>query len=686
MLSGRLDAVVLKALEKDPARRYASVAEFSDDIGRYLEGRPVSARRSRLRHSRLWIGRRGRIVFAVTVLLVLAALGGLWYGRRSSGAVPMRPSVAVLGFENLSRQPSSEWLGTALTEMLSTELAAGGRLRTVPGELISRVKLELALPNTGTYTPQTLARLRRSLSTDYVVTGSYLAVSEGKNLQVRLDLRLQDTKNGEIVSAISETRSASDLLTLATGAGALLRLRLGAGELPGSAAGSVRGSMPATAEAARNYAQGLERLRAFDTLAARDLLRNAVTMAPDHALSHAALAEASSLLGYDMEARDEAKKALELSTTLPREDRLPIEGRYFEITRAWDKAVETFRTLHRDYPDNLEYGLQLAGAQTQAGHGRRALETLQSLRRLPPAAQDPRVDVAESEATRAISDLPRARALAARAAHSASLLGFGILAARARLLESRISLEMGDPQHALEAAAVSQSAYQAAGHRQGVAWALIESAGAFTQLGDVGGARAQYEEALGVCRTVGDQSCIGNDLDSLGVLRRRQGDLEGALEMHRQALEIRRSVGDRAGVATAQYNVGNVLEVMGDLPGARQAESEALDLRRLLGLDRTAALTMSRLANIRRRQGELIDARNMHEQAVSRLRAMGDRGGVAMALVNLGLVLRDQGALDRSRAALEEALATRRQQRDPNNTAQALSGACPGGSRSGQVG
>ena len=59
-----------------------------------------------------------------------------------------------------------------------------------------------------------------------------------------------------------------------------------------------------------------------------------------------------------------------------------------------------------------------------------------------------------------------------------------------------------------------------------------------------------------MCRTLGDQSCIGTDLDSLGVLRRRQGDLRGALAMHQEALESRRSVGDRAGVATSLYNLG----------------------------------------------------------------------------------------------------------------------------------
>lgn len=44
-LRGDLDTIVLKALRKEPAERYGSVEAFSDDIGRYLDGHPVSARR-----------------------------------------------------------------------------------------------------------------------------------------------------------------------------------------------------------------------------------------------------------------------------------------------------------------------------------------------------------------------------------------------------------------------------------------------------------------------------------------------------------------------------------------------------------------------------------------------------------------------------------------------------------------
>src|SRR5205085_7490111 len=141
------------------------------------------------------------------------------------------------------------------------------------------------------------------------------------------------------------------LLQLVAASGDMLRRQLGAGELSRSESGTLQGSLPQGGDAARNYAEGLESLRRFDTLAARDLLRNAVTAAPGHALSHAALASASSLLGYDAEARDEARKALDLSAGLNREERLTIEGRYFETTHAWDKAVQTYQQLRTEYPD-----------------------------------------------------------------------------------------------------------------------------------------------------------------------------------------------------------------------------------------------------------------------------------------------------------------------------------------------
>jgi DNA-binding winged helix-turn-helix (wHTH) protein len=58
-------------------------------------------------------------------------------------AVKMRPSVAVLGFRNLSGRQDTKWFSGALAEMLNTELAAGEHLRIIPGEQIARASRDV---------------------------------------------------------------------------------------------------------------------------------------------------------------------------------------------------------------------------------------------------------------------------------------------------------------------------------------------------------------------------------------------------------------------------------------------------------------------------------------------------------------------------------------------------------------
>lgn len=86
-LAGDLDNIVLKALAKEPNRRYGSAAEFSEDIRRYLDGLPVAARTPTLFYlARKYIRRHsGRLVAAALVLLALAAgvVSTLREGRRA---------------------------------------------------------------------------------------------------------------------------------------------------------------------------------------------------------------------------------------------------------------------------------------------------------------------------------------------------------------------------------------------------------------------------------------------------------------------------------------------------------------------------------------------------------------------------------------------------------------------------
>ena len=74
-LRGDLDNIVLKALKKEPERRYSSVEQFSEDIRRHLRGLPVAARSDTLRYRAEKFVRRNPLVVAA-LLIALTALGG----------------------------------------------------------------------------------------------------------------------------------------------------------------------------------------------------------------------------------------------------------------------------------------------------------------------------------------------------------------------------------------------------------------------------------------------------------------------------------------------------------------------------------------------------------------------------------------------------------------------------------
>ena len=76
-LKGDLDNIVLQALRKSPAERYASVAQFSDDIGFYLDGRPVQARGDAPLYLATRFIRRNLAMVLVAMLLLCSLIGGL---------------------------------------------------------------------------------------------------------------------------------------------------------------------------------------------------------------------------------------------------------------------------------------------------------------------------------------------------------------------------------------------------------------------------------------------------------------------------------------------------------------------------------------------------------------------------------------------------------------------------------
>src|SRR5207245_7836711 len=76
-LAGDLDTIVLKALQKDAARRYASVEQFSDDVQRHLQGRPVLARPDTVAYRTRKFVNRHKAGVAAAAFIVATLVGGV---------------------------------------------------------------------------------------------------------------------------------------------------------------------------------------------------------------------------------------------------------------------------------------------------------------------------------------------------------------------------------------------------------------------------------------------------------------------------------------------------------------------------------------------------------------------------------------------------------------------------------
>jgi DNA-binding winged helix-turn-helix (wHTH) protein/tetratricopeptide (TPR) repeat protein len=451
---------------------------------------------------------------AIGVAVLLAASAFVSYrANRQASLSPIaaaskntnfRSSIAVLGFKNLSSSKDADWLSTAITQMLSTEFANGYKVRIIPEETVSRAKLDLALKEKDGYPRETLRALRTDLGSDYVVAGSYLALGDRNSGQVRLDLRLQETISGETLASIAVSGKQSEILDLVIRAGHQMRTKLGT-TVPPDGDVDWRTVLPSNPEAARLYSEGLRHLRLFENLAASELLQKSVILAPDFALGHAALAEAQSALGHEGRAISSAQRALSLSSTLPEDERLEIEGRYYELKHDWAGAIEAYGHLWQDFPDDLESGVKLAAAQTSAGNVKEALATLSSLRSEPAVQQDdPRIDLAEASVVARNADYMRQQALAEEAARKARSSGARLLLARAQLVRGDALTRQSQLEQATQAYSMAQQIFQTAGDREGSATALNNLGLILQKQGHLSSAREKFDQARDYFRQIGD--------------------------------------------------------------------------------------------------------------------------------------------------------------------------------------
>lgn len=459
-----------------------------------------------------------------SALVVLGALGALALWQRArpeqvpaapptaipSPFVPRR-TAAVLAPIGEPARAETAWVGAALAEMLSTELGAGGTLRTVSPASFAEAARELGL-GAGVPAPADLRRLRALLGLDLLVTGKLGVSPPGVPPEAALDLDIREAATGAVLASFRVSGPLAALPDLAGRAGSRLRQLCGVPALPPAQATQVRRLHPDGVEATRLYAEGISRLQTFEFAAAVAALERAAAAEPQSVPIRAALAHALGWAGQSGRARTELAQALEHAASVPRELQLVIESDYREMTGEWRRAVEITRSLHVLYPDNLAYGLSLATLLASHGQADEAEHVLAELRQLPdPLGQDPRIDLAEAWMHE--SDLTAKLAAASRAAERARVLGARLLLASARIQQGRAYRGLGKPEEALAAFVEAWRLREAAGETSGVGKALRHVAAVERDRGHLEEAATHLASAVAIARRLGELGQL------VGVLR-----------------------------------------------------------------------------------------------------------------------------------------------------------------------
>jgi tetratricopeptide (TPR) repeat protein len=134
-LNSDLDNIVLMAMRKEPERRYASVDQLADDIRRYLDGRPVVARKDSLTYRAGKFVRRNRLAIAAAVLVFGALVAGVAISLHQA-----RQAIAARSLTEAQRRTADRERARAEAEALvaRTEEERSARRLTQMVELADR--------------------------------------------------------------------------------------------------------------------------------------------------------------------------------------------------------------------------------------------------------------------------------------------------------------------------------------------------------------------------------------------------------------------------------------------------------------------------------------------------------------------------------------------------------------------
>jgi serine/threonine-protein kinase len=187
-LRGDLDNIILMAMRKEPERRYGSVAQFSGDIRRHLEGLPLIAHKDTASYRASKFIRRHRLGVSAAALIILAIVTGLLVSVWQAGNARRQRDLAQrerLAAERLNffLQRMLSFSNQSITSVWPVTQKRNVTVNEMLDQIVPQVDVELAGQ------PAVRAQVLRTIGNAYASQGQY--DSAEKSLRAALDVQAQ---------------------------------------------------------------------------------------------------------------------------------------------------------------------------------------------------------------------------------------------------------------------------------------------------------------------------------------------------------------------------------------------------------------------------------------------------------------------------------------------------------------
>ena len=657
-----LSDITAKCMQMEPAQRYQSTLGIQRDIDSWRGG---STRRIELPPEQKPApaptpSPRSRVASMVAGAALVALIGGGIYAVRKyvvpSGtgpAIPVTPlhSLAILPFHNATSDPKLDWVGSAMADMLSTDVGQSASVRAVSSERVGQVLKDLHITPQSDLDASTIGRIANQSNVDTVVSGSYAQLGD----RIRIDARIQDLKRGTTNNVREEAAGEKEIFTAVDRLANQIRGNLSVSknllkELQEHAFKPSTASIPAL----RAYNQGLQESRAGNNAAAVQSFQAAIKEDGQFALAYAKLAQAYSDLGQDEDAEPAAQKAISLSASLPMQEKYLIQASYDRIEKDYPKAIEAYQNLVKVSPTNTDYLFELGTAYENTGAYDKAKEMFLKVVELDPKRIAGlralgRVQIESGNPQAGLEYLTRAQALSIELQDDAE---------RAQILQAMgvAYATMQRPDDALKNLQESLDIKTRLRMKKGIADSLQMMGSIYDGTGKADLALRNYSQALAIRREIGDKQGTANLQSDLGDFYVGHGKYDDALRLFKESLGAQVEVHNEQMQGQVLNNIGNAYLAKGDYENARTYFERALQVREKLKVPSDIADTLHNLAETSMRTGQFDQAQDQYLKALDLRRSSGDTRGAALSSSGLGTLFGYQGRFGAAISAQQEAV------------------------------